>query len=87
MSDAVISSSSLLGVTDHVLDTSGLMCPEPVMLLHQKVKVMSKGEILLMTATDSSSERDITKFCQFLNYDLVDVQRMHAYNNYYIRKK
>lgn len=56
---------------DHTLDASGLLCPEPVMLLHNKVREMSVGEILQVIATDPSTQRDIPKFCTFLGHELV----------------
>ncbi|ULG70589.1 sulfurtransferase TusA [Marinobacterium sediminicola] len=56
---------------DHTLDASGLLCPEPVMLLHNKVREMSAGEVLRVIATDPSTQRDIPKFCTFLGHELV----------------
>lgn len=54
-----------------VLDASGLTCPEPVMLLHKAVRGMDAGEILEVTATDPSTQRDIPKFCDFLGHELI----------------
>ena len=51
---------------DHHLDTSGLTCPEPVMLLHNKIRDMPSGEVLEILATDPATTRDIPKFCNFL---------------------
>jgi len=34
------------------LDAQGLMCPEPVMLLHNAVRDMQAGELLEVLATD-----------------------------------
>ena len=31
---------------DHHFDACGLMCPEPVMMLHSKVRGMNAGEVL-----------------------------------------
>ncbi|MBA4501933.1 sulfurtransferase TusA [Marinobacterium marinum] len=56
---------------DYRLDASGLLCPEPVMLLHNKVREMSAGEVLLVIATDPSTQRDIPKFCTFLGHELM----------------
>ena len=50
---------------DHTYDALGLRCPEPVMMLHGKVRELSKGDVLKVTATDPSTTRDIPKFCQF----------------------
>lgn len=53
------------------LDTCGLKCPEPVMLLHSKVRDMQVGEVVRIRATDPSTRRDIPQFCQFLGHQLL----------------
>ena len=40
---------------EHHLDATGLVCPEPVMLLHGKVRDMGAGEVLEVRATDPST--------------------------------
>ena len=49
-----------------VLDAKGLYCPEPVMLLHNKVRDLPGGSLLRVIATDPSTERDILSFAYFL---------------------
>ena len=56
---------------DAVLDASGLNCPEPVMMLHNKVRDLAAGALLKVVATDPSTTRDIPKFCTFLGHELV----------------
>ncbi len=56
---------------DLELDATGLMCPEPVMMLHVKVKEMASGQVLRVLATDPSTTRDIKKFCTFLNFEFL----------------
>ncbi len=55
----------------HTLDATGLCCPEPVMLLHRQIREMAVGEVLLVLATDPSTQRDIPKFCVFLGHELL----------------
>lgn len=71
----------------HRLDASGLLCPEPVMLLHNKVRDMAPGEVLEVLATDPSTERDVPKFCQFLGHALVLHEQIESGFRYLIRKK
>lgn len=52
------------------LDTSGLKCPEPVMMLHACVRQRVSGEVVKMIATDPSTQRDVPKFCLFLGHTL-----------------
>ena len=71
---------------DTLLDTSGLYCPEPVMLLHGAVRDVATGQVIKVVATDPSTERDIPKFCQFLDHELIaQYQQGEAYI-YFIRR-
>lgn len=56
---------------DDELDTRGLFCPEPVMLLHNRITDIEEGQVLRILATDPSTTRDIPRFCQFLNHELL----------------
>ena len=60
---------------DHILDATGLFCPEPVMLLHNKIRDISEGDVLQVLATDPSTQRDIPKFCTFLGHELLDADQ------------
>ncbi|MDP0562272.1 MAG: sulfurtransferase TusA [Candidatus Endonucleobacter sp. (ex Gigantidas childressi)] len=71
---------------NHELDTSGLCCPEPVMLLHKKVQEMVSGEVVRVIATDPSTQRDIPKFCIFLNHYLL-MSEEQGNHFYYVIKK
>ena len=71
----------------HELDARGLLCPEPVMMLHNKVREMQAGEILLLLATDPSTQRDIPKFCTFLEHGLIASQSSEKEFFYWIEKK
>ena len=71
---------------DHVLDACGLLCPEPVMMLHNKMRDIAAGEVLLVLATDPSTQRDIPKFCVFLGHELLARTEQEKRYSYYIRK-
>ncbi len=73
---------------DHMLDATGLYCPEPVMMLHNKVREIDIGDVLLVLATDPSTQRDIPKFCAFLGHELVEQTNESEKEifSYYIRK-
>jgi tRNA 2-thiouridine synthesizing protein A len=72
---------------DAILDASGLNCPEPVMLLHNRVRDLHAGGLLKVIATDPSTRRDIPKFCVFLGHELVAQQETGGQYLYWIRKK
>jgi tRNA 2-thiouridine synthesizing protein A len=71
---------------DHVLDASGLYCPEPVMLLHNLVRDMAAGDVVQVLATDPSTLRDIPKFCQFLGHQLLRQDEADGRYRYWLRK-
>ena len=71
---------------DHTLDATGLVCPEPVMLLHNKIRDIANGETLLVLATDPSTERDIPKFCDFLGHALLEQDELDGNYRYLLRK-
>ena len=70
----------------HQLDTCGLFCPEPVMMLHNKMRDIAEGEVLEVIATDPATQRDIPKFCQFLGHQLLRQQSDAKQYRYWLRK-
>lgn len=70
-----------------ILDTTGLMCPEPVMLLHKAIREAGFGDCIKVIATDPSTQRDIPKFCEFLGHQLLSESVEGASFLYFIRKK
>ncbi|MBL4729683.1 MAG: sulfurtransferase TusA [Gammaproteobacteria bacterium] len=69
-----------------VLDASGLYCPEPVMLLHNKIRDIEAGQLLKLVATDPSTSRDVPKFCHFLGHELLESIEKDGSFAYLIRK-
>ena len=72
--------------TEHLLDAKGLFCPEPVMLLHKKIREINVGEVLVLVATDPSTTRDVPKFCHFLGHELLNSTEDGKTFRYSIRK-
>lgn len=56
------------------------------MMLHQKVREMASGDVLEVVATDPSTERDIPKFCTFLQHTLLEQKRQGGEFFYRIQK-
>ncbi len=71
--------------SEQTFDVTGLMCPEPVMLLHGKVRELASGTVLMVIATDPSTQRDIPKFCHFLGHDLLQAKEEGSQFIYRIR--
>lgn len=73
-------------VADHTLDTCGLFCPEPVMMLHNKIRDISPGDVLEIVATDPATTRDIPKFCTFLGHELMAQEDSAGKYRYFVKK-
>ena len=65
--------SKMLEITaDVVVDAKGLRCPEPLMVVRNKLMDMASGEVIEVHATDPSTSWDFPKFCKFLGHKLLD---------------
>lgn len=71
---------------DQVVDATGLLCPEPVMLLHQAMREATAQQVIKVIATDPSTLRDITKFCLFLGHELLTSEEVNQQYIFYIKK-
>ncbi len=71
---------------DHVLDAQGLRCPEPLMLVRNRVRDMTPGEILQVLATDPSTHRDFVNFCRFMGHQLLQAEEAAGVFTYRIQK-
>jgi len=53
------------------IKAEGLLCPEPIMMLHRAIQEVKQGEQIELFTTDSSTERDVNRFCDFLGHNLL----------------
>ncbi|MDE0061904.1 MAG: sulfurtransferase TusA [Gammaproteobacteria bacterium] len=75
--------------TDHYdccIDAVGLVCPEPLMIVRNKVREMRRGEVLFVVATDPATDRDFRDFCRFMGHELVSKAQDGDRLEYRIRK-
>ncbi|MFU2080404.1 sulfurtransferase TusA [Avibacterium endocarditidis] len=68
------------------LDTQGLRCPEPVMLVRKQIRHMQEGEVLLILADDPATTRDIPSFCQFMDHRLLKSETERTPFKYWVQK-
>jgi len=68
------------------LNTLGLRCPEPIMMLRKRVRKMEKGELLAVIADDPATTRDIPSFCRFMEHSLIEADTEQIPYRYLIRK-
>ncbi len=71
---------------NHQLDAMTLRCPEPVMMVRKKMRELTTGETLLVTADDPSTTRDIPSFCRFMDHELLSQQVTESPYQYLIKK-
>ena len=71
---------------NQTLDTLGLRCPEPVMLVRKQIRHMQDGEVLLIIADDPATTRDIPSFCQFMDHRLLHIETEQPPFKYWVRK-
>ena len=63
------------------------MCPEPLMLVRNKVRSMEVGQVLHIQATDPSTHRDFINFCRFMGHELIRAEVDGPVLEYWIEKK
>lgn len=83
---ATATSAAVRRQADHTVDAAGLQCPEPLMLVRNKVRAMAPGETVAIAATDPSTVRDFTNFCRFMGHELVWHDRSDGHFRFLIRK-
>ncbi|MDC0237323.1 sulfurtransferase TusA [Gammaproteobacteria bacterium] len=78
--------SPIVTEIDHEIDTRGLLCPEPLMLVRNRIRDMASDETLRIEATDPSTKRDFTNFCRFMGHQLVEASVNGDVFEYVIKK-
>ena len=76
-----------MDAADHAIDAVGLECPEPLMILRNKVRGMVAGETVSVVATDPSTVRDFTNFCRFMGHEMAESTRAGNRYRFIIRKR
>ena len=69
-----------------VVDATGLRCPEPLMVVRNKMMDMDSGQVIKVIATDPSTSWDFPKFCKFLNHELIHQEETENQYLYWIKK-
>ena len=76
----------VLHAFDQQINATGLLCPEPLMIVRNKVREMAAGEVLFVVATDPSTDRDFKNFCRFMGHELVAQRAVDDQLEYWIKK-
>ncbi len=77
---------AILQAFDQQIDATGLLCPEPLMIVRNKVREMAAREVLYVVATDPSTDRDFKNFCRFMGHELLAQRSVDDRLEYWIQK-
>lgn len=79
--------SRALPTPDHTIDTSGKLCPFPIVEAAKAVKALEPGAVLLVIATDPGVALDMPMWCKATRHEHIATFRdAHAWKSY-VRKK
>jgi len=56
---------------DIPLDCTGLICPLPVLRARKRLKDLTPGQVLAVTATDKAAPKDFETFCREAGHRLL----------------
>lgn len=73
-------------VANVVVDASGLNCPMPLLKMKLALNTLSLGEVVKLQATDPSSQRDISSFCDISGHQLLGVTEQAGCFTFFIKK-
>jgi tRNA 2-thiouridine synthesizing protein A len=74
-------------IPEYRLDTTGLVCPVPILMAKKKLAAMAAGSTLEILATDPAAPQDIAAFCKATGNALVDSGRRGETSWFLVRRK
>ncbi len=66
---------NLYPVPDYEIDATDLSCPLPLLKMKQTLNRAKTGEVILVKATDSASQRDFEAYIQMTPHQLVQREK------------
>ncbi|MCK9511548.1 MAG: sulfurtransferase TusA family protein [Pigmentiphaga sp.] len=74
-------------VADVEIDTSGLLCPLPILRAKKALAGLSSGQVLCVLATDPNSIADFQAFCRQTGNALLHQQAEPPHFTHYLRRR
>lgn len=68
------------------IDTIGLKCPEPLMIVRKEMRNLPENESIKVIADDPSTKRDFTMLCENMNYTLQSIEEHNGIFTFVITK-
>lgn len=72
---------------DQHLDTTGLLCPLPVLKARKRLAGMAAGEVLEVTATDPMAAIDMPHFCNEQGHELLSAVTTNPILTFRIKRR
>jgi tRNA 2-thiouridine synthesizing protein A len=72
---------------DQMLDTTGLVCPVPILMARKKLAAMAVGSMLEIIATDPAAPKDFEAFCRASGNSLIGSGQRGEATWFLIRRK
>ena len=69
-----------------IVDAEGLSCPQPVLMMLDKIKEIKKGEIIIKVDSNASKE-NVSRAAQSQEWEIVDIQEKEAIYQITIKKE
>jgi TusA-related sulfurtransferase len=76
-----------LPAPSRTIDTSGTLCPQPIVETARAVKGLGAGEVLLVIATDPGIALDMPMWCKATRHEHLATIRDGASWRSYVRKR
>lgn len=74
-------------VPDVIIDTTGLICPMPVLKAKKAIDDLEDGQVLNVISTDAATRSDIPMLVLRLGLELLDTVESNGVIEFYIKKK
>ena len=71
---------------DEDLDTTGLLCPLPVLKAAKRLRALPEGALLRLTADDPAAVVDVPHFCAEQGHELLSSEDEDGVQIYVIRR-
>jgi tRNA 2-thiouridine synthesizing protein A len=71
---------------DRYINARGQMAPMPLMTLTRIMRTMEPGQVIVLTATDAGTKRDIPAWCERTGATLLDSTEEQGVLTFYVRK-
>ena len=72
---------------DETLDTTGLLCPLPVLKAAKRLRTMEPGAVLEMRANDPAAIVDVPHFCAEQGHEMLNATDEGDVHVYLIKRK